>query len=292
MTRNKATPESCPGFHLTAFPQTGTVRSVVQKNHGLFLQREDDGHNPVFQTFLPQAQHTAPGTCRAMKHQYFGDTRDLFKYDLLARLVLGMPDIFRILVIPMLTADDDSTEGGRTRFRDSHAGYRNASLRRFLSDHHASGNIARIADYFGEIGIGVDIFAQPFSTGGRSSYFASAARLCTGLPGSLIFLDPDIGLEVKQPDEKHLLFSELREICRAAESPSLLMVYQHIPRVCRETYIEFRLAQLRKCCRRSPFALADRQVVFFLLPTADIEDSALSVLRHCAGDYPVLRCWS
>ncbi len=226
-----------------------------------------------------------------MKHQYFGDTRDLFKYDLLTILVSQIPKLTRILSIPMLTPDDGSSDGRRTCFRDSHAGYRNTTLREFLSAQQTSRNIARIADYFGEMRICMDIFDQPFTAEDRSTYFSSVVRFCTGRPGSLIFLDPDTGLEVKRPGEKHLLFSELQAVCRAADPPSVLMMYQHLPRVRREDYVVFRLSQLRNCCRRTPLALADRQVIFFLLPAAEIEGQVHSALHRYAGEYPVLRCW-
>lgn len=226
-----------------------------------------------------------------MKHQYFGDTRDLFKYDLLIELALGIPVLRRILFIPMLTPDDKSRGGTRTVFRDNHAGYRNVALRRFLSAHHTSRDITLIADYFRKRGIGMDMFGPAFTAQARSAYFASAARFCTGVPGSLIFIDPDIGLEVRHPDERHLLFTELHAVCRAADPPFLLMIYQHFPRVTRDSYVRFRLAQLQECCDRPPLALGDGQVVFFLLPSGEVADQVSSCLHRYAGHYPVLRCW-
>lgn len=291
MTRRQVIPESSPGFRLEASRQTGIVRSAVQRNPNSSPWDEDAGHPSVFRAPVPGILHDVPRTCRAMKHQYFGDSRDLFKYDLLSRLMADIPDICRLLVIPMLTPDDGSPDGGKTRFRESQPGYRNEPLRRFLSAHHFSRNITRIAVYFRNHGICTDIFDPIFTMEGRSGYFASAATFCTALPGSLIFLDPDIGLEVKISGEKHLLFSELQAVCRAADPPSLVMVYQHFPRVRRDEYVCLRLSQLRNCCRRTPLALADRQVVFFLLPTSDIEEQVNSALHRYAGDYPVLCCW-
>lgn len=283
-------PGSGPGFRLTAFRQNGTVRSAVRRNRNSSRSRDDAGDNPVFGTDL-RARHDASRT-KAMKHQYFGDSRDLFKYDLLSWLITDVPGICRLIIVPMLTPDDGSTDGGRILFRESHPGYRNAALRRFLSAHHASRNLTRIADYFRTQGLCTDIFNPVFTAKDRSRYFDSAIRFCTGLPGSLIFLDPDTGLEVRHPGEKHLLFSELRAVCSAADSPSLIMVYQHFPRVSRDAYVALRLTQLRNCCRRHPLALADRQVAFFLLPTPDIEDRVRTALHRYAGGYPVLRCWS
>jgi hypothetical protein len=46
-----------------------------------------------------------------MKHQFFGDRRDLFKYDLLLDVLRGMPALARLTLIPMLTPDDGSGHG-------------------------------------------------------------------------------------------------------------------------------------------------------------------------------------
>ena len=227
-----------------------------------------------------------------MKHQYFGDTRDLFKYDLITRLVLDIPDLSRFIIIPMLTADDGSPGGGRTMFRESHAGYLNKVLTSFLAANRGSRDITRIVQYFRDCGICMDMFGPPFLSHGREGYFSSAATFCRGVQGALIFIDPDNGLEVKRSREKHLLFSELLAVCTAAAAPSLTVVYQHFPRVCREVYVQERLVQLRERCRQTILAVADNQVVFFLLPSGDIEDKVASVLLRYAGEYRVLRSWT
>ena len=56
-----------------------------------------------------------------MKNQYFGDTRDLFKYDLLEHLM----DHFRprtFAFIAMLTEDDDTDHGQKRNYRSARAG--------------------------------------------------------------------------------------------------------------------------------------------------------------------------
>ncbi|MCJ2670040.1 MAG: hypothetical protein LN416_05970, partial [Candidatus Thermoplasmatota archaeon] len=62
-----------------------------------------------------------------MKNQYFGDTRDLFKYDLVLELLLGT-ELRRFTFIPMLTRDEESSDGGKTDYGNATAG----TQRRFL----------------------------------------------------------------------------------------------------------------------------------------------------------------
>ena len=39
-----------------------------------------------------------------MKHQYFADRRDLFKYDLLLDILAAVPSLERLTFVPMLAA--------------------------------------------------------------------------------------------------------------------------------------------------------------------------------------------
>lgn len=50
-----------------------------------------------------------------MKNQYFGDTRDLLKYDLALELLLRC-NLSRLTFIPMLTRDEPNTHGSRTDY--------------------------------------------------------------------------------------------------------------------------------------------------------------------------------
>ena len=66
-----------------------------------------------------------------MKNQYFGDTRDLFKYDL-ALHVLESTGLSRFTFIPMLTPDDSTTDGGLVDLSKGAAGTQNKALCDFL----------------------------------------------------------------------------------------------------------------------------------------------------------------
>ncbi len=64
-----------------------------------------------------------------MKNQYFGDKRDLFKYDLALRVCqkLGLGFTF----IPMLTAPDNRTDGNQIDYENAKAGYKDLALKGF-----------------------------------------------------------------------------------------------------------------------------------------------------------------
>src|ERR1700679_1621877 len=51
-----------------------------------------------------------------MKNQYFGDARDLFKYDLLLELV-AIQGGRQLVFIPMLTPNDGTAEGNLTGYK-------------------------------------------------------------------------------------------------------------------------------------------------------------------------------
>ena len=65
-----------------------------------------------------------------MKNQYFGDSRDLFKYDLILRLS-QKTNINRLLFASMLTVDDKSNDGNNSDYSKT-AGVNNKELFDFL----------------------------------------------------------------------------------------------------------------------------------------------------------------
>jgi hypothetical protein len=68
-----------------------------------------------------------------MKHQYFRDRRDLFKYDLLLDVLAAVPNLERLTFVPMLTRNDDTGEGRRVALSASR---RRPALTAFLSRCH------------------------------------------------------------------------------------------------------------------------------------------------------------
>jgi len=138
-----------------------------------------------------------------MKNQYFGDNRDLFKYDLVLRIIqAGLVD--RFTFIPMLTEKDD-TEYGEDRDRDNtRAETNNTDLLSFLNEFEDKGkrDIGRLPPFFKRHNMEIIIYRadEYFSEEQRDSYFKQIAREFP--PKSVILVDPDIGLEPEGKTKK------------------------------------------------------------------------------------------
>jgi hypothetical protein len=204
-----------------------------------------------------------------VKPRFFADTRDLFKYDLVQALMEGIPGMHRFLFVPMLTRDDGK-KGGYHDLAKAKAGYLNRDLFAFLErcNEGKARDVSRIADYFGSRGIDTTIVSRPFTRPGRGEYFDMVlAGIC---PPALILLDPDNGLEVGQPDEKHLLFPELSSILRAVDDASLVIIFQYYPRVARRSYREGRVREILRRTGHRPLWITDNQILFFLIAKDDL----------------------
>lgn len=147
-----------------------------------------------------------------MRNQFFGDVRDLFKYDLITWLVQNIEGIDRFTFIPMLTADDSRGHERKTDYAEAKAGNKNEELVNLLRE-CVDGNrrdIREIKPYFLSRGIEAVIYGEEslFTHGKRAEYFRGIGDSL--LRRSLVFLDPDNGLEVKNSNKRHLLYEELK----------------------------------------------------------------------------------
>lgn len=227
-----------------------------------------------------------------MNRMFFGDARDLFKFDLVRHIMKAFPDLLSFTLIPMFTEEEPAARKKKTRIKDlglalknGRAGTRNRELMEDL------GRLQEIDDdleyfhgirsYFQKENIIVDVLHQDtFSHEHRVNYFN---RMFENFPeNSLIFVDPDTGLEVKNPTRRHLLFDEVKKIYDRMDHQSVLMIYQHLPRVARDGYIKKRCRELAAITHSRPETITDNEVVFFILTK-----NALFRTRLCAvlGDY-------
>lgn len=206
-----------------------------------------------------------------MKNQYFGDNRDLFKYDLITEIMLGMPVLDKITFIPMLTPNDTRTDGDERDTRKAEAGFKNDDLVQFLRKTHLLKKEDRdfriIEEYFAEKQIKNKIYAghgkKFFSHKDRKSYFNSIGHDL--LSNSFVFLDPDNGFEIKKSTERHVLYSEIEELFkRTNQSKIVIMVIQFFPREKHDVYIQGRLSKFSNINYRYAW-IADSNTVFFLL---------------------------
>ncbi|MCK4454952.1 MAG: hypothetical protein KAU99_01245, partial [Thermoplasmata archaeon] len=222
-----------------------------------------------------------------MKNQYFGDTRDLFKYDLVLELLLET-ELRRFTFIPMLTRDEKTSNGGKTDYAKAKvkAGTRRQFLRRFLEDCVRDGrrNIGELERLFRDIeqlaGFKLEIHGKAtyFTHEDRERYFSSIGE--EHLTRSIIVVDPDNGLEVKSSRgrmEKYVRYEEIRDLYRRMDDRSVLVVFQYIPRMKRSEFFPRICRRIRtEAAGDSPVQfVSDKQVVFFMLTKRDAVHRAI-----------------
>jgi hypothetical protein len=145
-----------------------------------------------------------------------------------------------------------------------------------------------IQSYFKKENIMVDVLHKDtFSHEHRVNYFN---KMFEKFPeNSLIFLDPDTGLEVKNPTQRHLLFDEVRRIYDRMDNRSILMIYQHLPRLTRRGYINKRCGEIAAVTRSRPETITDNEIIFFILTKNPMVKTRLcAVLGEYAAIYNTL----
>ena len=208
-----------------------------------------------------------------MKNQYFGDENDYKKYGLLNTLT-GRGDLSTALCW-MLTPDDSRSDGRFTDYLSQPSKWRPYDP--LLYDQLRNAVVTqrrRDVQYAAEAGLipGARYYdlLLPDDAEGRAAYWRSfwqAAEGCT-----LIFFDPDNGLEVKSKpyrrknSSKYLYWHELAQTLDRGYSA---LVYQHFPRVARDAFIEQMAQEMRKRTQTGTvYSFRTNRVVFFLLPQA------------------------
>jgi hypothetical protein len=205
-----------------------------------------------------------------VKNQYFADQNDFFKYSLLIFLTEQLATK-RLSVVWMLTPNDESQDGGKTDYPN---GAGNRGLYQFLKGalDHGTRNVARIGDYFKGADHGFDYCsygdAETFYHRDRATYFKGIPK--ENLDHAVVFLDPDNGLEVKSTGgtngDKYVKLDEVELIYDKMGKSSILVIYQHLPRIHREFLlygIANRLVEKLKC--PMPVSISDNQVAFIIL---------------------------
>ncbi len=209
-----------------------------------------------------------------MKNQYFGDNRDLFKYDLVHTIIrarhAGLPS--RFTFIPMLTKDEKRRKEGKP-------GTKNRELVSFLNacTESEKRNIRELEAFFKDK-INIYRASDYFRPEMRNEYFKQIGEHL--LQRSLILVDPDKRLENERSTEKHIRYSEVKDLYDRMDSRSILMVFQFIPREKREVYFRRIVIRLREEVGSSPMYISDNQIVFFLWTKAkSLQESLAKVVR-------------
>ena len=220
-----------------------------------------------------------------MKNQYFGDNKDLFTYDLIYHIMqTGLVNHFTF--IPMLTRNDGKRHGAKYNRDKAKVGTENRELMSFLDECVQEGrrDIEQLGSFFARYGIKMTIYSGNdgyFSHRKRREYFAQIGDEL--LTKSLIFVDPDIGLEVKRSREKHILYSEVERLYERMDKSSILMIYQHFPREDHHEYLHWRSEELKnEITGDEPICIDDNEIIFFFLTK---DESLEHSLMHLISDY-------
>lgn len=235
-----------------------------------------------------------------MKNQYFGDIRDLFKYDLIQEILDEINSLEkRFTFIPMLTKNDSKTRDGNKRdFDKAKAGTKNKELIEFLKPYNEIDpklrDFTEIGKYFKPKGFKICIYKGQgndyFNNRIRGDYFKNIPE--GFLHKSLVFADPDNGLQIKKSRAKHLLYSEVKYLYDRMDEDSILMIYQHFPRA-RHKYREYspegRSNKLKKEIGNLPLHISDNEIFFLFLAKNDELKSQLErIINRYKRDYPKL----
>ena len=225
-----------------------------------------------------------------MKNQYFGDRNDYFKYDLAIFCCEQLSGTRRLTFIPMLTQDDGSGDGKLIQYRQ---GAGRGDLHRFLQESvkKKRRTVARLREYFDANGPSFtycpygDSLDQEFTHEGRENYFRGVPQAY--LKDAVILLDPDNGLEAKtaRPKtlHKYLAYAEVENIYHRMGEASVLILYQHLPRVHRKAFlysIHTKLQELLKC--PLPSSVSDGVVAFIIVVKSKKREKEL---KELLGDY-------
>jgi hypothetical protein len=222
-----------------------------------------------------------------MNQQFFGDNRDLFKYDLIFAIMSRVkPRLKSFMLVPMQT-------GYRPSEKDAVAGMKNKKLRRcfhkFTGGQGALKYYREIQGYFESEDINTTIFPDfEFSHKNRARYFK---KMSAHMPKrSLIFLDPDTGIQAdKKAEKQHLKFSELQEIYNLVDDGSVLMVYQHFYRDRKNPtdFPTYMAALVEKQTKEKPLFISDNSIMFlFLTKDGKLKKNLGKVLNDYRKQYP------
>ncbi|MCZ7392505.1 MAG: hypothetical protein ABOK23_01705 [Candidatus Methanoperedens sp.] len=225
-----------------------------------------------------------------MKKQYLGDERDLFKFDLIKEIIQGINTIERFTYIPMLTRYDSEYEThGNQRNLEKAIGNLNtefvAVLKKYEFEPIIERNFDRIKEYFKKLGNDVKFYKEneTFTDDARVQYFKNIPHDL--LSKSLVFVDPDTGLQSKSPSEKHILYWEVSYLYDQMDDDSLLMIYQHSKH---RPFSQVK-RKLETNITNSSIYISDKSIALFFLAKNGISKEDLrGILKEYTKKYPDL----
>lgn len=200
-----------------------------------------------------------------MKNQYFGDQTDYIKYGILRTFVMFGAQLG---IHWALTDDDGSSDGSRTRYLSAASQWRHYDPEIFdaiSSRVRAGDRRLSIVEELSFIPHAAHNFDKwPISPETRRKSIQTLLDQLSA--SSIVFLDPDNGLEVASTKKgkvgaaKYIFLDEVQMVWQAGHS---VIIYQHYPRVPRLPYARDQLARLKTVLRdMSQAALLTDRVAF------------------------------
>jgi len=188
-----------------------------------------------------------------MKHQYFGDINDYRKYGLLR--VLQSNGDRKLLVVWMLTADDDGRDGGRRSYLQAPAEWQEHDPELFatLASLLRSTGRPRVS-YIEQSGLlsNSSFFSEPVPDSREGRVAWRQGLLEAADDADLVFLDPDNGIEVpsrpigRKGSSKYVAWYEIEALWAAGCS---ILIYQHFRREDRDLLSNKLVADLQRLTR-------------------------------------------
>jgi len=208
-----------------------------------------------------------------VKDQYFGDRNDYFKYDLSIFLAEQLSGIKRFTFIPMLTANDGGDDGGLVDYRQ---GAGRPDLYKFLKDRlkKKQRKVSHLQEYFDSSHFQFkycpygDTLDKEFTNDGREDYFKSVKK--AHLRNAMILLDSDNGIKPKSPQRrdlnKYITLEEVESVYKRMDEASIMVLYQHLPRVHRKAFLYSTATKLKDLLRCPlPYSVSDGMIAFILI---------------------------
>ena len=169
-----------------------------------------------------------------MKDQYFGDSRDAFKYDFWLAVAERVGGIRGVTLVPMLTLPDGTNQG-------SHRAYglvRNRAIPELLRQYaRVDRSVVQLRELMHRLQWDYYPYKDTsyFSDLTRRDYFSQIPNAY--LHNTCVLVDPDTGLECGRDSymrrhgrERYLFYSEVANLVRRSEGATILVIYQHLQR--------------------------------------------------------------
>lgn len=234
-----------------------------------------------------------------MKNQYVADINDFKKYSLIRCLSNAVSGVG---VCWMLTVNDGSVDGKHIGYIEKPDKWRSLDPELFESLKKCIVSENRHIRYLEKSGVleNSKFYSCELTDNinERLSYF-EAARECLN-DTSLVFFDPDNGIEVKSKPQgykgssKYIYWSELEGFYSTGKS---VLIYQHFSRQKRSTFIKSISGELvKRLGVKTVYAFQGSHSVFFLIPQeehdfsvevdmyAKVWDGIVSVSKHSEGE--------